>query len=74
MKKGEESKKAMADTSAPVYALDKNDPNYNSEDEPYKLKATQAFPRTDVIDQYKNKVAQLVEVRAAVVCRLNTSG
>mmetsp|Transcript_37352 Transcript_37352/g.92359 ORF Transcript_37352/g.92359 Transcript_37352/m.92359 type:complete len:399 (+) Transcript_37352:383-1579(+) len=45
----------------PCYALDKNDPNYDSAEEPYKLKATQAFPRTDVIVAYKSSVASTIE-------------
>jgi hypothetical protein len=30
-----------------------NDPNYDSAEDGYKLRATQAFPRTDVIVAYK---------------------
>lgn len=62
IKKGERSIKTIVDTDThPCYALDENDPNYDSGEEPYKLKATQAFPRTDIIVAYKNAVASMVE-------------
>jgi len=54
-------KTAVADSANPCYALDVNDPNYDSAEEPYKLKATSAFPRTDVIVAYKGAVAAMVE-------------
>jgi hypothetical protein len=49
----------LADEANPCYALDENDPNYDSAEEPYKLKATQAFPRTDVIVAYKSAVQSM---------------
>lgn len=62
MKKGERAlKTTLADEANPCYALDQNDPNYDSGEEPYKLKATQAFPRTDVIVAYKSAVQSMVE-------------
>ncbi|MDA9097543.1 hypothetical protein N9L76_01265 [bacterium] len=64
VKKGENRIKTdLLDSAKPVYVLDQGDPNYDSGEEPYKLRAARgtALPRTDVIVAYKSLVTKMSE-------------
>ena len=64
MKKGENRIKTdLVDAATPIYVLDQGDPNYDSAEEPYKLKAARgdALPRVDVIVAYKSAVTSMAE-------------
>ena len=64
VKKGENNRIQvdLSDAAHPIYVLDHGDPNYDSGEEPYKLKAgrLRAPPRADVIVAYKSAVATMV--------------
>lgn len=63
VKKGENKILAVMDAEAhPCFALDENDPNYDSaEHNDYELRQTRVGPRTDVIVAYKNAVTAIIE-------------
>lgn len=49
---------SLLETGGDEVRLDRNDPNYNSEEEPYKLVSA---PVSQSLEEYKNKVVQIVE-------------
>ena len=62
VKKGENRIKTdLVDAATPIYVLDHGDPNYDSAEEPYKLKAARGYapPRLDVIVAYKSAVTSM---------------
>ena len=64
VKKGENRIKTdLVDAATPIYVLDQGDPNYDSAEEPYKLKVARgdALPRVDVIVAYKSAVTSMAE-------------
>jgi programmed cell death protein 4 len=61
-KKGENKISARIDTEEhPCFALDENDPNYDSAEQNYELRQTRVAPRTDVIVAYKNAITAIIE-------------
>ena len=62
MKKGENKILAVMDAEAhPCFALDENDPNYDSAELTTTSSAKRWGARTDVIVAYKNAVTAIIE-------------
>ena len=61
-KKGDETMRVLSVLDeSPVYALDSGDPNYDSTEEPFGLRATDGDGKSDVIADYKKKAETIID-------------
>ena len=60
-KKGDETMRVLSVIDeSPVFALDRGDPNYDSTEEPFGLRAAAGDAKSDVVVEYKNKAETII--------------